>query len=109
MANDAFDFWWSVPQGGYRWIEARTYSNESNSRPEHIDHKSRLSTDSEWVLTDDLAIGQQYKRLKYRRSSCTRTRDCSVPSAIFQVRARTYKRLRINMADLESANLWTQR
>jgi hypothetical protein len=63
--NDVFDFRWSVPQNGFRWIKSRLYETEGDERPGRITHMSRATVEPEWVLTDDVAIGVPYMRWQY--------------------------------------------
>ena len=65
MARDAFEFRWSVPKSGFRWIEGRIYENPSGTGSARLTQNSRLRDESEWVLTDDIAIGQLYELLQY--------------------------------------------
>jgi hypothetical protein len=57
MANDVFDFRWSVPEDGYRWVQACVYVTQGEA--------SRLEDVSRWVLTSGLATGMHYRKWQY--------------------------------------------
>jgi hypothetical protein len=66
MPSDVFSFLWSVPEHGYKWIQAKVYVNDGEDSPRTTTHNSRLDDEPQWVLTAGLAIGQPYNLKQYR-------------------------------------------
>jgi hypothetical protein len=61
--NDVIDFKWSVPKGGYRWIETEIH-DKGPHRASFVDMQ-RPKSRQQWVLTDDLADGLSYLAKEY--------------------------------------------
>ena len=57
MASDVYSFLWSVPQGGYHWVEVKVFVDDGDG--------SRLEDQPRLVLTDGTAIGQMTRIKQY--------------------------------------------
>ena len=57
MAIDVFSFLWPVHTPGHKWIEARAFETH--------DGESRPKDEPEWLLTEDIAIGDAYHAKRY--------------------------------------------
>jgi hypothetical protein len=65
MANDVFDFVWSVPEDGHKWVQAKVILNDGGN-PAAVTHRSRIDAKAQWVLTSGLAIGSAFLMKQYR-------------------------------------------
>src|SRR5262245_17270383 len=63
MANEVFDFLWSVPGDGYRWVEAHVPVGEG--RAGKLVFNRPIETNKALVLTDGLTLGKSYMRKQY--------------------------------------------
>jgi hypothetical protein len=61
---DVFEFYWLVPQGGYHWHQAQIY-HQPGPKPAAMTQASRLDKDVHWVLTEDITLGQEFRRKRY--------------------------------------------
>jgi hypothetical protein len=63
MANDVFEFVWTVPDEGFRWTEARVLGNDR--KPSVATNRSRIDDLTQSVLTDGLTPGSGYFMKRY--------------------------------------------
>src|SRR5689334_17285853 len=64
MANEVLESFWSLPEGGYDWRQARVLHNDQGSTSAATD-RSRLSDEPHWVLTSGLTLGTTYRPTRY--------------------------------------------
>ena len=64
MAADVFEFSWLVPQAGYHWHKAQVWRNDGPD-PRAMTERSRLDDEPQWVLTEGLTVGQEFRRKRY--------------------------------------------
>jgi hypothetical protein len=65
MANEIASFWWQIPNTGFRWIEARVLLDSDGKPAYALTANCRIDDQPQWVMTDDLVIGQRYTYTRY--------------------------------------------
>lgn len=65
MASNVFGFRWSVPAGGFQWIQSRIFVNDGGTPASSVRHDSRLVDTPQWVLTDGVSIGKRFQMRVY--------------------------------------------
>ena len=58
-AIDPFSFLWPIKKHGHKWIQSRAYKNECD------DNDNSPKGEPEWMLTEDVAIGEIHYMRRY--------------------------------------------
>jgi hypothetical protein len=65
MADEVFEFFWSVPKTGFQWIKTKLFENPGRADPTQLRQDSQLEEQPQWVLTDGVAIGTFFEWTRY--------------------------------------------